>query len=87
MWIGRHGMNLGQWFDVCHRFFLFGYTSNMWCLTGVWFFGVVYGCVRVRAVILFCSKVIGSFDCCSHNFVSLYGWPCHGGCLVALILL
>ena len=38
VWIWCRGMNLGQWFDVCNRMFvLFGYTSNLWSLTGVWF--------------------------------------------------
>jgi hypothetical protein len=35
------GMNLGQWFDACNRkLCFFGYMSNMWSLTGVWFLDV-----------------------------------------------
>ena len=58
----------------------------MWCLTDVCVFGVVYGCVKVRTEFLFFCKDIGSVLRGSHNCV-FYGWSCHGGCLVAMILL
>ena len=35
------GMNLGQWFDVCNRTFVFfANTNKMWSLTGGWFLDV-----------------------------------------------
>ena len=44
----------------------------MWRLTDVCFFNAVWGCVRVRAQIVVCYKVIGSFVCCSHIYVFVW---------------